>query len=176
MIIQNNENALRVKCEDVLPEEINEIILKLEQELDRSFKLGEPGIGLAAPQIGINKRAAIIRCGEYKLDLINPSIIETYDKGMFKGEGCLSFPGREENTFRYQEIVLNNNNGEPRQYICTGLVAVCCQHEIEHLDGILFFDNVIKKKKLKPNDLCNCGKLDKLTNLPKKYKKCCGEK
>lgn len=169
MIIVNNEEALRVKCEKVLPEEINDLVLKLEFELQRSAKLGFPGIGLAAPQIGIAKDIAIVRFGEHKFNLINAKIIKKYDPTIFKEEGCLSFPGRVENTIRYQEIVVENFE-YPENFIATGLLAAVCQHEIDHLNSKLFFDNLAQKqvlnKKIGPNDKCFC-------NSGKKFKKCC---
>lgn len=169
MIITNNEEALRVKCEDVLPEEIGTLIEQLEKELEHSARLGRPGIGLAAPQIGIAKNIAIVRLDNtYKVDLVNCNIINKYDRIMFKDEGCLSFPGRIENTMRYQEIQIANNLIHPKSFIVSGLMAIVCQHELDHLNGILLPDIAIPKpkKKVGPNDPCTCGS-------GRKYKKCC---
>jgi|ERR1700722_5409 len=180
MIITNNEEALRVKCEDVKPEEVGELIALLEQELEHSAKLGRPGIGLAAPQIGIAKDIAIVRIDNvYRVDLINCKIKEQYDQAIFKEEGCLSFPGRIEDTLRYQEIYVVNNLVAPHSFQAAGLMAVVCQHELDHINGILLPDMAIKKsvgakRKTGPNDPCFCGKIDPITNKPKKYKKCCG--
>lgn len=71
MIIQNNEELLRRPCEDVKPEEVGELVELLERELDNSGRLGSQGIGLAAPQIGILKKIAIVRITpelKYKFD------------------------------------------------------------------------------------------------------------
>jgi len=174
MIIINNEEALRVKCEDVLSDEIGNLILALETELNHANRLGKSGIGLAAPQIGIAKNIAIVRLGNgLNLDLVNAKIEKGYDSTMFRTEGCLSFPGRMEDTMRYQEIYLTNNLVSPHNLIATGLLAVVCQHEIDHLNSILFMDRAIPKVatndvvKAGRNDLCPCGSF-------KKYKKCCG--
>ena len=175
MIITNNEEALRIKCDIVLPEEVGSLVSVLEQELNYSNKLGKGGIGLAAPQIGIAKNIAIIRLGSgLNIDLVNPKIEKGYDPSLFRQEGCLSFPGRVEDTTRFQEVFITNNLVYPFSFVATGLMAVVCQHEIDHLNSVLFTDRMIKKTiskntKIGPNDICICGS-------NKKYKKCCGNK
>lgn len=169
MIITNNEEALRVKCENVLPEEVGALVEQLERELEYSARLGRPGIGLAAPQIGIAKNIAIVRLDNvYKVDLVNCTINNKYDRIMFKGEGCLSFPGRIEDTMRYQEIQISDNLIHPQSFIVSGLMAIVCQHELDHLNGVLLPDIALPKpkKKVGPNDPCACGS-------GRKYKKCC---
>lgn len=165
MIITNNEEALRVKCVDVLPEEIGSLKDQLERELMNSVI---PGVGLAAIQIGIPKNFAIVRDDKFNIDLINCKIEKGYNKAIFEQEGCLSFPGRLERTNRFQEIYIKNNFVEPYSFIAYGLLAVICQHEIDHMDGILLIDKIIHeaKQKIRPNDPCFCGS-------KKKYKKCC---
>lgn len=175
MIITNNEELLRVKCDDVLPEEVGALVETLEKELERSGKLGNPGIGLAAPQIGIAKKIAIVRLADkININLVNCKISNGYDPKIFTDEGCLSFPGRIENTVRFQEIKITDNLVYPNNFIANGLLAVVCQHEIDHISGSLFFDHlapkvkpIIKSNKIGPNEKCFCG-----SNV--KYKKCCG--
>lgn len=133
-MIITDEEALRVKCEDVLPEEVAPLREQLENELKRSAELGRPGIGLAAPQIGIAKNMAIVRAGNnasYSLhvDLVNCKIKDAFDKAIFEREGCLSYPGRVERTWRYQEIYVVDNLVEPYSFVGSGLFAVVCQHE-----------------------------------------------
>lgn len=176
MIITNNEEALRVKCEDVLPDEVGPLIAALEAELANANRLGKGGIGLAAPQIGIAKKIAIVRLGkDFNLDLVNCQIEKGYDPTLFKEEGCLSFPGRVEDTIRFQEVHVVNNLVYPHTFIATGIVAVVCQHELDHVSSTLFMDRkvpkvvpVVSKKKVGPNEPCICGS-------GKKYKKCCGK-
>lgn len=176
MIITFNEEALRVKCEEVLPEEVGSLISILEAELAQANRLGKNGIGLAAPQIGIAKNIAIIRLDKgFKLDLVNCKMSEGFDPLFFKEEGCLSFPGRLENTIRFQEVHITNNLVEPHSFVATGFLAVACQHELDHLNSTLFMDRqapkiapIVKKIKVGPNDPCTC-------NSGKKYKKCCGK-
>lgn len=174
MIITNDENALRIKCYDVLDDEIGEIIDILDHELSNANRLGKSGIGLSAPQIGIAKNAAIIRIGKLKVNLINSKLENGYDSQIFREEGCLSFPGRVEDTIRFQEVYIKNNLTSPNSFIATGLLAVACQHEIDHFNSILFTDHIapkqipiINKNKMRPNEPCACGS-------NKKFKKCCG--
>lgn len=174
MIITNNELALRVKCEDVLPSEVADLISTLENELNYANRLGKNGIGLAAPQIGIAKNISIIRLNkDIQINLVNSKLEKGFDPTIFTEEGCLSFPGRVEDTTRFQEVLITNNSVYPHNFIATGLLAVVCQHELDHLNSILFMDHkipklipMVSKKKPGPNELCLCGS-------GKKYKKCC---
>lgn len=170
MIITNNEELLRVTCEDVLPEEVGPLREALERELANSARLGRPGIGLAAPQIGIAKKMAIIRLGkDLDVDLINCVIKTGYDLAIHREEGCLSFPGRVEDTMRFQEVHIIGNLIDPKAMVLTGLMAVCAQHELDHVNGVLLPDRAIPKitNKLGPNSPCHCGS-------KKKFKKCHG--
>lgn len=145
MIIKDEE-SLRKACADVLPEEIDSLREKLEAELKRAFELGRAGIGLAAPQIGIHKKIAIVRVQgnmgtSFNVDLVNDcSIGAGYDLNYIEKEGCLSFPGMFVKTRRYKEIYVVNNGVEPKNFIATGLFAICIQHELDHLRGILLPD------------------------------------
>ena len=175
MIITNNEAALRVKCEDVTLEEVGPLIETLERELANANRLGKNGIGLAAPQIGIAKNIAIVRVDKIKFDLVNAKIVQGFDPAMFTDEGCLSFPGRVENTTRFQEVHIASNLVEPYSFIATGFLAVVCQHELDHLNSTLFMDHaipkpvpIVRKEKVGPNSPCTCGS-------GRKYKKCCGK-
>ena len=165
-MIITDEKLLRVKCEDVLPEEVGGLIDILEREL----KLAGNGIGLAAIQVGIPKNIAIVRINDkYSINLVNCKIKKTFDPEIFENEGCLSFPGKFVKTIRYNEIYVVENLIEPNEFIARGLPAVVIQHELNHLDGILMPDLEIKeqiKKKVRPNDICSC-------NSGKKAKKCC---
>lgn len=174
MIITFNEEALRVKCEPVTLEEVGSLIETLEKELDYANRLGKNGVGLAAPQIGIAKDIAIIRLPKMNFNLVNAKLVQGYDPAIFTDEGCLSFPGRVENTTRFQEVYISNNLVEPHSFVASGFVAVVCQHELDHLNQKLFMDYsvpkpvpVVKKSKVGPNEPCICGS-------GKKFKKCCG--
>jgi peptide deformylase len=165
MIITDQE-ILRAHNEDVKPEEVSDLVALLERELAAS---PNGGLGLAAPQIGINKRIAIIRINsDLKLDLVNCRIEKQYDPLVFKGEGCLSMPDKKVDTIRYQEICVAGNLVEPHSFIATDLASIVIQHELDHLNGILMIDRQVNKpsKKVKPNDPCSCGS-------GRKAKKCC---
>jgi peptide deformylase len=150
------------------------LIAILELELNNSKKLGSGGVGLAAPQINIFKKIAIIRFDNYKIDLINCKISQKYDEFAFNDEGCLSFPNKTFNTKRYNEVYITNNLVLPSGFIATGFLSVVSQHEIDHLNGVLFMDHSIKEPiispniKIGPNNMCICGS-------SKKFKKCCGK-
>jgi peptide deformylase len=174
MIIINNEDALRVKCDTVNLDEVGTLIDTLEKELEYANRLGKGGIGLAAPQIGIAKNIAIVRLQKMSFNLVNAKLDKGFDPATFKDEGCLSFPGRVEDTIRFQEVYITNNLDEPHSLIASGLLAVVCQHELDHLNSTLFMDRmapklattIVRGAKVGPNDLCSCGS-------KRKYKKCC---
>lgn len=147
MIITDEKELVELgrKSELASFEEINDIVKKLEQGLNWSANNGRPGVGLAAPQIGIAKKVFIIRIPGYKsfdLNVANAEIKEKYDVFFMDGEGCLSYPDVTARTKRYQEILLINNLASPNKVILTGLPAVIAQHEMEHLEGVTFFNNV----------------------------------
>jgi peptide deformylase len=148
-MIITDEALLRTPCGPVLPGEVVDIRQKLEAELKLSGDRGRPGIGLAGPQIGIFKKFAIIRVTgtngkQYNIDLVNARIANGYDEVIFRKEGCLSFPGKFVNTKRYMEILVVDNMVEPYSFIASGLLSCCCAHEIDHINGILLPDLVIK--------------------------------
>jgi peptide deformylase len=112
------------------------------------------GIGLAAPQVGILKRVVVVDLGpEYSetlpLALINPEITWRSEETSACSNGCLSFPGFWEDVVRPEEIVVayQDVNFRPQSLKAQGLLAVCIQHEIDHLDGILFIDHLSKLKR-----------------------------
>jgi peptide deformylase len=116
-----------------------------------------PGIGLAATQVDVAKRVVVIDVSEDKsqpLVLINPEILESSGEENME-EGCLSVPGVYENVTRADRVRVRalGRDGEPFEREADGLLAVCIQHEIDHLDGKLFVDylsglkrNRIRKK------------------------------
>lgn len=153
-MITTDLELLRTHCIDVLPEEIGPLREQLEAELKRSEQLGRPGIGLAAPQIGIFKKMAIVRLPSskadfYSVDLVNVPGYKGFDPAKFEGEGCLSFPDTYETTWRYQEIYIAQNFAETGPIIATGLLAVAIQHELDHLSGVLLPDRVAMAKEFK---------------------------
>jgi len=114
-----------------------------------------PGIGLAATQVNFHQRIIVIdvseQCNE-PICLINPEIIEKSGEIQWE-EGCLSVPDYYENVIRANDIKVQalNQNGETFELEASEMLSVCIQHEIDHLDGILFVDHLskLKQKRLK---------------------------
>ncbi len=115
-----------------------------------------PGIGLAATQVNIHERIIVIDTSEDKsepLVFINPSIKVLDGDPETMQEGCLSVPGFYEEVTRIEHCLVNatDKSGEPFELECRGLLAVCIQHEVDHLDGKLMVDYVspLKRKRIK---------------------------
>jgi peptide deformylase len=114
-----------------------------------------PGIGLAATQVNFHQRIIVIdvsdQCNE-PICLINPEIIEKSGEIQWE-EGCLSVPDYYENVIRANDIKVQaiNQHGETFELEASEMLSVCIQHEIDHLDGILFVDHLskLKQKRLK---------------------------
>ncbi len=113
------------------------------------------GVGLAATQVNIQQRIFVLDISEDRtqpLCVINPKIVATHGKINWE-EGCLSFPGVYAKVQRYAQISLEylNQQGEPQTLEADGLLSVCIQHELDHLDGITFFDHLspLKRKLLR---------------------------
>ncbi|MFN2746176.1 MULTISPECIES: peptide deformylase [Bacillus] len=105
------------------------------------------GVGLAAPQIGVSKRAAVVDIGDEtgRIELINPEIIE--ERGEQTGpEGCLSFPGLYGEVTRsdYVKVKACDRRGKPFTIEAEGFLARALLHEIDHLDGVLFTSKVTR--------------------------------
>lgn len=100
------------------------------------------GIGLAAPQIGVSLRLAVIEINEEKLVLINPTLRGHDEDRILFEEGCLSLPGKFLAIERYETVTVEyrDEHGEPQTLTTSGLLAIAIQHEIDHLDGILIVD------------------------------------
>lgn len=97
------------------------------------------GVGLAAPQVGILKRAVVIDCGDGLVELINPEILETSgEQGGY--EGCLSFPGESGYVVRPNHVSVRamNRFGEECEYEGEGLFARAILHETDHLNGLVY--------------------------------------
>lgn len=147
MIIKNNKERLKKICEEVSTlQEGEDIAVQLFKEL------GNKGIGLAANQIGINKRVCVINVKE-PIAFINPEIVKISGTTLFT-ESCLSFPKKVITTTRGRWVTIKSaNHGE----VILGsdeedenlLEAVCAQHEIDHLNGITMFDRKFIKPSMK---------------------------
>lgn len=114
-----------------------------------------PGIGLSAPQVNVFKRVIVADVSEDKSEphyLVNPKII-AYKNPQDIDEGCLSVPGIYERVERYQHVLVSalGRDGQPFELEADGLLAVCIQHEIDHLNGKLFVDylSMLKRQRIK---------------------------
>lgn len=113
-----------------------------------------PGIGLAAPQIGISKRVIVMDCSDDEdspnpLKMANPEILEASEETVSGTEGCLSIPRHEFEVTRPAHVKVRylDEHNKTHQIACEGLLAVCIQHEIDHLNGILFIDHLSRLKR-----------------------------
>ena len=140
-IVKEGDPTLRKVCRPVV--EITPRILTLLDDM-RETLIEANGAGLAAPQVGILRRIALVELGEEIVELINPEIIESKGE-QEEVEGCLSVPDVWGVTRRpaYVKVRALNRNGEEFTVEGEGLNARCLCHEIDHLDGHLFTDNVL---------------------------------
>jgi peptide deformylase len=113
--------------------------------------LDAPGVGLAAPQIGVSLRVFTYDVDEELGHIVNPVIKVVGDEEQDGDEGCLSFPGLTYPTVRKQQVVATglNMHGEPITVDGSDLLARCIQHEVDHLDGVLFIDRLdVEQRKM----------------------------
>ncbi|MGI6316601.1 MAG: peptide deformylase [Christensenellales bacterium] len=139
-ILTDGNPMLRKKCHPVT--RFDRRLTDLLEDLEETLKESE-GVGLAAPQIGILRRVAVIDIGEGKLELINPVIIGTEGEQEWQ-EGCLSIPGKRGLTRRPEKVRVRaqDRNGDFFEKEGEGLLAVALCHELDHLDGKLYTDIV----------------------------------
>ena len=150
-IITEPDTILRKKSE-TLEKVDNELRELMDDMLETMY--AAPGIGLAGVQIGILKRLIVIDVSRDKekknpLFLINPQIIRKSKNTSIYEEGCLSLPGQFAEIERPAECELKyiDYSGNEKILTANGLLATCIQHEVDHLDGILFIDYLSKLKK-----------------------------
>ncbi len=113
-----------------------------------------PGIGLAAPQVGVGKRLCVVDVAgkdepPRPLFLVNPTVLEASAERDVAEEGCLSLPELYADVERPAAVRVGylDRDGEPRELDAEGLLARCLQHEIDHLDGVLFVDHLSMLKR-----------------------------
>ena len=151
-MIITDKNKLKQKCIEVTDfTEAEKIAAELLSELSNSKK----GIGLAANQIGYDKRICVVNVKE-PLVLINPKIIDKSKETFVFPEGCLSFPNKKIRTRRFVSISVECDNIDSTLFFTAdsdkledALECACVQHEIDHLDGITMFDRQVKGNTIK---------------------------
>jgi peptide deformylase len=140
LIVKHPDDVLRERAQEVT--KFNANLHKLLDDMADTMYDAD-GVGLAAPQVGILKRVIVIDVGdEHELiEMVNPEII--LKEGEQLGpEGCLSIPGLQGDVRRANRIIIRgqDRNGNPIQYETTEFLSRAFQHEIDHLNGILFID------------------------------------
>ena len=150
-ILTEPDSFLRKKCEPL--EKVDVDTKKLMDDMLETM-YAAPGIGLAAVQIGILKRVVVIDVSKVEeerkpLFLVNPEIIHQSKNTSIYEEGCLSLPGQFAEIERPAECIVKyiDYNGKEKELKNEGLLATCIQHEVDHLNGILFIDYLSKLKK-----------------------------
>ncbi|MBD3328118.1 peptide deformylase [Candidatus Peregrinibacteria bacterium] len=147
-IVQGKDNEiLRVKSKEIKKINKKEFKKLFEEMRETMFKAN--GIGLAAPQIGLNIRVCVCLFNsgtpnEIIVDMINPKIIRFSDEKQIEEEGCLSLPNKFGKVERHESITVKFQDLKGNDQVLTlkGLDSTIVQHEIDHLDGILFIDRV----------------------------------
>ena len=143
-IVTEGDPILRKKSRQI--DEITPRIVKLLEDMAETMHYDNRGIGLAAVQVGVLRRAFVVDIGDEHglLNFINPEI--TYQEGEQRcSEGCLSVPRKTGEVMRPMKIHVKalDINGNPFEMDAEGLLANCICHEYDHLDGILFTDKAI---------------------------------
>ncbi|WP_407307558.1 peptide deformylase [Desulfosporosinus sp. SB140] len=141
-IVEIGADILREKAKEV--KEINPSIIKLLDNMVDTM-IAADGVGLAAPQIGVSKRVIVVKVGDVLLELVNPVILEKEGEAVAE-EGCLSIPNMTGDVERAAKVHVQglNREGKMLDIQADRLMARALQHEIDHLEGILFVD-VAKK-------------------------------
>lgn len=155
-ILTAGHPLLRKKAEEV--QRIDKKLLRLLKDMAETMYAAE-GVGLAAPQIGVLRRLVVIDVGDGLLELINPVIVRR-EGSVLGTEGCLSVPDYEGEVERAQAVECEFTDTKGRRMLLSaqGLLAVAVQHELDHLEGILFIDKAQTiLPKAKPDPLAALG-------------------
>ena len=153
-IITLPDRKLRTKS--VAVERIDDDLRRfLDDMLETMYEA--PGIGLAAIQVGIGRRVAVVDVAKREdedappnpIFLINPQILSSSDERSIHEEGCLSIPEYYADVERPASVRVGflDRNGKPQELEANGILATCLQHEIDHMDGVLFIDYLSKLKR-----------------------------
>lgn len=144
---EERDSVLRQKCKKI--HRVDGSVKRLIEDLIDTVEDAH-GAGLAAPQIGVPLRALVTSVDDRLHVLINPEIVDMSDEEVVQDEGCLSIPGLWGPLSRKVKVTVRglNANGKPVKIKAEGLEARAFQHEIDHLDGILFIDRIDDRSKL----------------------------
>ncbi len=143
--------ALRTKARPVQPGDAEALRALVPRMFETMY--AAPGIGLAAPQVGVGLRVAVVDLmpdnKPSPLTLINPQIVAVSDGWATREEGCLSVPNQYADVSRPARVTVRYHDldGAQKQLEAEGLLAACLQHELDHLDGVLFVDHLSALKR-----------------------------
>ncbi len=144
------DGVLRKKSDTIRA--FNHEVSRIFQVLEKTMESQASGIGIAAPQIGILKRLAVVDVSSRvpdakRLYLVNPEILDTKNPVLSR-EGCMSLPEYTAplKRFDWVRVRWQDPQGKLCEKTATGIEAICIQHEVDHLNGILFFDRVAALK------------------------------
>ncbi len=155
-IVTYPEKSLSIPSEKV--EIIDDEVKQLIQDMGETM-FHDSGIGLAAPQVGVNKRILVYDARAENPDddgskptiavLINPEIVQASGSYLSENEGCLSVVDFRADVKRYEQVTVRatDRDGNLLEFDAHGLMAVIMQHEIDHLDGVLFIDRISSLKR-----------------------------
>jgi len=153
-VLQFPDARLREKAAPIAQHEIDDDLRQLAADMAATM-YDEPGIGLAATQVGVAKRLIVMDLGwtedgerEPRI-LLNPEIKLAEGKAVSEQEGCLSVPDFKSDVERHARVLVRARtlSWEEVEFDATELEAYCFQHEIDHLDGVLFIDRISKLKR-----------------------------
>ncbi len=149
-ILQAPHPVLKTKAKPVA--RVDDALRRLAADMFETMYKA-PGIGLAAPQVGVSERLIVLDVADgderRPMTLVNPEIVWRSSDRATAEEGCLSLPGHFADVTRPQQVKVSylTEQGLERQLEAEGLLARCVQHEIDHLDGILFVDHLTALKR-----------------------------
>ncbi|MGD9507135.1 MAG: peptide deformylase [Geminicoccaceae bacterium] len=149
-ILQAPHPVLKTKAAPVA--EVDDRLRQLAADMFETMYKA-PGIGLAAPQVGVSERLVVMDVAEDEerrpMVLVNPEIVWKSGERGTAEEGCLSLPGQFADVTRPRAVKVRfrDEQGEERELEAEGLLARCLQHEIDHLDGVLFVDHLSALKR-----------------------------
>lgn len=148
-IVKDGDPILRIRSHEVEVRALStpEIRSLIADMVETMYSAN--GIGIAAPQVGVGKRLCIVETDHGPICLINPVITTASWKKIKDEEGCLSVPGKYGPVMRAKTLHVSalTPEGKTLSFVANGMFARIIQHEVDHLDGILFIDKVEKKEK-----------------------------
>lgn len=136
---------LRSRCKEVRKDEFNTLPDLVNNMIHTTIK--NKGSGLAACQVGVNKRIFVAQIGDDMLPFINPIVKPVSNAKIDSNEGCLSIPGFTADIKRFRSIIVDylDVDGKSHRKMFSGMPAIIIQHETDHLDGTMFIDKIVNR-------------------------------